>query len=133
MATYTWFMAIKSKQLPAVGDILLVSARKAYDLCGRNDVGGTDSAPVGLYRVRLDRIWYDYETGYRCIGTLLTPADVTTMFRVGHTEHGPKLQQWNPAAVYFDADDSLPVKASAALSTARPCHQTDGPTTKETR
>ncbi len=99
----------------AVGDTLTVIAKYKYEVSGRNDVGGTDSAPNGIYRVKLERIRWDYECGYRCAGILLDAKDVTTMFEVGHTMYGPKLEQWNPAMVYFHSDSAKRMKPSGAI------------------
>ncbi len=89
-----------------------------------NDVGGTSFLPAWRYRVRILKSWYDYETGTRCIGRLLDPADVATARLTGtsgfkpedYRKYGDKnyeqtrlaAAQFNPAQVYFSSSDFIP-------------------------
>ena len=89
-----------------------------------NDVGGTTHLPVGQYRVRLLRSWYDYETGIRCIGRLLDPDNIAIARRTGTTGFRPDdyskygrrhyertrvaAREYDPARVYFHLDEFTP-------------------------
>lgn len=67
------------------GTIVTVVAKRPYDLCISNDLGGTQEMPAGRYRVRLEKSWDDYEIGGRCIGFLVDAKDIETARKVGTT------------------------------------------------
>ncbi len=93
----------------------------------KNDVGGTGELPIGNYRVQITKTWHDYETGQRCIATLLDPKDIEVSRKAGTTgytadhylkykDKNPSLyadavkaaKEYDPSTVYFFADDFTP-------------------------
>jgi hypothetical protein len=58
--------------------------------CLANDVGGHTDLPPGAYRVRIVKLWDDDETGTRCIGKLLDPADIEKARTAGTTGFNPE-------------------------------------------
>lgn len=67
------------------GTIVTVIAKRAYDICINNDLGGTQELPPGRYRVKLEKSWDDYEIGGRCIGTLVDKKDIEIARKAGTT------------------------------------------------
>ena len=86
---------------PKKNRIVLVVSRKPWDLCFDNDLGGTECAPIGSYRIKIDRTFQDYETGRRGVGVLVDEKDIETLRQLGTTAFFPKKVDWNPAKVYF--------------------------------
>jgi len=92
---------LKVRRILEVGDVFTLAVTANYDLCFQNDVGGTESAPLGLYRIRVDKVWHDYETGYRATGTLASKAQIEKLRKQGTTPHQPKIENWRPEFVMF--------------------------------
>jgi hypothetical protein len=126
-----------------VGDVGIVRAtgKLAEGLWIHNDVGGSCELPPGKYRVQVTKVWDDYETGRRCIGKLLDPADIETARKTGTLNHSAEdyakygeahVQRvkkaktaFDPSTVYFDGDQLeheakklAPRKPKAAAPTA---------------
>ena len=98
---------MKTVNVYEVGDVVLVKS-----LCFDNDVGGTeidfgefgDGLPRPM-RAKIDRKFYDYETGQRFVGHLVDEKDVAVLRERGATKWAPKVAAWNPAKVYFGDRD----------------------------
>lgn len=73
-----------------------------------NDLGGTTYLPDGVYRVRVERSWYDYEIGGRMAGVLTDEASVAVAREVGTTPYEPKAATFSPEKIYFGADNFVP-------------------------
>lgn len=84
--------------------IITFTATKDYDLCFSNDVGGTASAPPGVYEIAVERTWDDYEIGRRGVGRLTKESDIAKLKELGTTPYDPKKLGWDPAEVFFSMD-----------------------------
>lgn len=84
-----------------VGQTITVKAKREFDVCFNNDVGGTESIKTGTFRVRVTKQWHDYETGWRFVGVLLDKKDLDRFKKVGTTGYAPKGKAYHPELVYF--------------------------------
>jgi hypothetical protein len=92
-----------------VGDVVLATVTNKYELCCDNSLGGTESMPVGTYRIRITHAWFDYETGDRAKGVLLDEKDIAMVREKFLIKNIPtqyaagakvRTEEWNPAEVY---------------------------------
>jgi hypothetical protein len=96
------------KILLEAGDVVLATVTNEYQLCCNNSLGGTESMPVGTYRIRVTKAWFDYETGDRAKGVLLDEKDIAMVREKFLIKNIPsqyaagakvRSEQWNPAEV----------------------------------
>lgn len=85
------------------GDEVQLVAKRMYDICFSNDQGGTESAPPGKYWVTVEKVWHDYETGWRATGRLNGQQATRKLRKLGTTGQPPKAD-WDPAHVMFEGE-----------------------------
>ncbi len=95
-----------TRRILEVGDRIIIDTRKLdrnrgqYFSCS-NDLGGTMDVPPGRYSVLVEKVWHDYECGWRATGQLINHRDVEKLRKAGATSYEPKKADWQPGHVMF--------------------------------
>lgn len=82
-------------------------------LAFNNDMGGTMLLDSCSMKVTIVRQWDDDEIGRRFVGELVHQSDIERLKALGATQFKNKGERYNPAQVYFGADDIIVVDGEA--------------------